>query len=145
VPFNLTYNSQNWRKDDGGTWNMGQDVGYGYGWKLFAGALTPQYAPGLVLHHYLFTDATGAEYRLDVNTGGVWTSRESIYVTFDSNTNRLYFNNGTRLLRRAVLLGGAGPVYECRPTIRGSARERSAELESILVRSEQSVGTRSSA
>ncbi len=24
VPFNLSYNSQNWRHDSGGTWNLGQ-------------------------------------------------------------------------------------------------------------------------
>ena len=63
VGFNLTYNSQNWRKDSA-TWNVGQDLGYGYGWKLLAGALTPQYGPGGALSQYQFIDATGAEYRL---------------------------------------------------------------------------------
>ena len=41
--FNLTYNSQNWRSDTAGLWNLGADVGYGYGWKLLAGAITPVY------------------------------------------------------------------------------------------------------
>ncbi len=31
VGFALSYNSQNWRKDSGGTWELGRDVGYGYG------------------------------------------------------------------------------------------------------------------
>ena len=40
VGFNLTYNSQNWRQDPAGTWKLGQDVGYGFGWKMLAGSLT---------------------------------------------------------------------------------------------------------
>jgi hypothetical protein len=40
VGLNLTYNSQNWRSDPGGIWNLGHDVGYGYGWRLLAGAIT---------------------------------------------------------------------------------------------------------
>jgi len=35
--FVLNYNSQNWRKDSAGTWKLGRDVGYGFGWKLLAG------------------------------------------------------------------------------------------------------------
>ena len=46
---------------------------------------------GVTLHHWLFTDSTGSEYRLDTNTSGVWTSHEDIYVSYDSNSNRLYF------------------------------------------------------
>jgi hypothetical protein len=34
----LSYNSQMWRQDSGITWNLGQDVGYGLGWRLQAGA-----------------------------------------------------------------------------------------------------------
>ena len=94
VSFNLTYNSQNWRQDSGGLWNLGADVGYGYGWKLLAGALTPIYS-GATLSYYNFTDATGAQYRLDVNTSGIWSSRESVYVEYDSSSNRLYFRNGS--------------------------------------------------
>jgi hypothetical protein len=44
----------------------------------------------------LFTDATGAEYRLEVNNGGVWTSREGFYGSFDANTWNLYFPDGSR-------------------------------------------------
>src|SRR6266568_2366403 len=72
--FNLSYNSQNWRQDPGGTWQLGRDVGYGYGWKLQAGSLTPVYRDYWTLDHYLFIDSTGAEYILNVNTAGVWSS-----------------------------------------------------------------------
>ena len=96
VPINLIYNSQMWRHDNGGTWLMGQDVGYGMGWRLMAGSVTPSFDnTTYVVDHWTFTDSTGAEYRLDVNTGGVWTSKEGVYVSFDANTNKLWFNNGT--------------------------------------------------
>uniref|UniRef100_Q024R8 Fibronectin type-III domain-containing protein n=1 Tax=Solibacter usitatus (strain Ellin6076) TaxID=234267 RepID=Q024R8_SOLUE len=94
VNFALTYNSQIWRQDSGGTWLFGQDVGYGMGWKLLAGAITPIWS-GSQLDHYLSTDSTGAEYRLDQNNSGVWTSQEGIYVSYDSNANRLYFPDGS--------------------------------------------------
>jgi hypothetical protein len=93
VGLNLSYNSQNWRQDTA-TWNLGKDVGYGYGWKLQAGSLAAQTVGGTVAQ-YLFTDSTGAEYRLSVNTGGVWTSLESIYVSYDSGAGRLYLNDGS--------------------------------------------------
>ncbi len=95
VPFNLTYNSQVWRQDPGGTWNFGVDAGFGYGWKMQGGSLAPVYAGWFNIDHYLFTDASGAEYRLDVNTNGIWTSRESIYMEWDANAGRLYFPDGT--------------------------------------------------
>ncbi len=69
IVFNLTYNSQNWRQDPGGTWQLGQDVGYGYGWKLLAGSLLPIETPSGI-GEYLFTDATGAQYHLNQNSGG---------------------------------------------------------------------------
>ncbi len=77
--FALNYNSQVWRKDAAATWKLGQDVGYGFGWKLLAGSITPFWGDYWTIHHYVFTDATGAEYRLDQNSGGVWTSREGTY------------------------------------------------------------------
>jgi RHS repeat-associated protein len=96
VGFNLSYNSQNWRQDPAGTWQLGQEVGYGYGWRLQAGSLTPVYSDYFTLHHYVFMDSTGAEYRLDQPDGtGVWNSKEGIYVSFDSNTGRLYFTDGS--------------------------------------------------
>jgi RHS repeat-associated protein len=94
VPFGLTYNAQNWRKDPAGTWNLGRDIGYGYGWKLLAGSLTPYWADYFTLDHYTFTDVTGAEYRLDHNTNGIWASAEGVYLTYDANAGRLYFPDG---------------------------------------------------
>ncbi len=94
VSFNLTYNSQNWRQDPGGTWQLGQDIGYGYGWKLQAGSLLPvNTASGI--GGYSFTDATGAQYYLNQNSGGVWTSPTGIYVSYNATTNDLYFNDGS--------------------------------------------------
>jgi hypothetical protein len=95
--FNLSYNSQNWRQDPGGEWQSGRDLGYGYGWKLQAGSLTPVYDGIYQLDHYEFVDSTGAEYRLDQNVQGspVWSSAQSIYVYYDSNAGRLYFQDGS--------------------------------------------------
>ncbi len=44
---------------------------------------------------YIFTDATGAEYHLNQNSSGIWTSRESIYVSYNANTNTVHFNDGS--------------------------------------------------
>ncbi len=94
VGFNLTYNSQNWRQDPAGTWQLGEDVGYGYGWKLLAGSLLPvEWHSGI--SEYLFTDSTGAQYHLNQNSSGVWSSLESIYVSYDSNASKLHFNDGS--------------------------------------------------
>ena len=93
--FNLSYNSQNWRQDPGGTWQFGRDLGYGYGWRLSAGSITPIYDGIWQLDHYEFTDSTGAQYRLDQNNNGVWSSKESIYVYYDSNTGYLHFTDGS--------------------------------------------------
>jgi hypothetical protein len=96
VPFNLVYNSQNWRQDSGGAWNYGYDVGYGYGWKLLAGSITPIWNPGgFTANYYLYTDSTGAQYRLDQNNGNIWSSKQSVYVWFDANTNILHFRDGS--------------------------------------------------
>ncbi|MGB6944394.1 MAG: hypothetical protein WBE37_18480, partial [Bryobacteraceae bacterium] len=76
VGFNLTYNAQNWRQDPGGTWQLGEDVGYGYGWKLLAGSLLTLTGAINGISEYLFTDATGAQYHLNQNNGGVWTAQE---------------------------------------------------------------------
>ena len=94
VPFRFSYNSQMWRQDANGTWFFGYDLGYGFGLKLLAGAITPIWANSII-DHYLYTDSTGAEYRLDQNSGSLWTSTQGIYVTFDANTNILHFNDGT--------------------------------------------------
>jgi RHS repeat-associated protein len=94
IPFGLSYNSQNWRQNSSGTTNLGQDVGYGYGWKLQAGSILPVYS-GSTIDHYVYSDSTGAQYRLDQNTGNVWASREGIYVSYDANANRVYFPDGS--------------------------------------------------
>src|SRR5258708_4290242 len=39
--------------------------------------------------------ATGAENGRDQNASGVWTSKEGIYISFDSSTGRLYFTDGS--------------------------------------------------
>ena len=95
IGFSLNYNSQNWRQDPGGTWQRGRDIGFGYGWKMQAGSLTPVYSSYWSIDHYLFIDSTGAEYRLNVNTNGVWSSQESIYVYYDSNSGLLHFRDGS--------------------------------------------------
>ena len=94
VPLRLSYNSQNWRKDSSWTWKMGVDVGYGFGWRLLAGSLTPVYSGWWTVNHYVYTDSTGAEYRLEDNSGGIWRSREGIFLEYDAGTGRLYFPNG---------------------------------------------------
>ncbi len=114
--FALSDNSQFWRKDSGGTWKMARDVGYGLGWRLQVGSLTPYYQVDWTLDHYLFIDSTGAEYRLNVNTSGIWTSSESIYVSYDSTVSpaRLYFPDGSFWVM-GVTSGGteqdAGTMY----------------------------------
>jgi len=95
VPVILSYNSQNWRKDSGGTWQTGADIGYGFGWRLQIGSITPVWSGLSAVDHYIFTDGTGAEYSLSVNNGGIWTSQEGTYASFDSATNILHFPDGS--------------------------------------------------
>jgi hypothetical protein len=87
--FSLSYNSQMWRKDAGGTWLLGRDVGYGIGWQLQAGALAPYYTDFWTLHHYNFTDSTGAVYRLMPQADGSWRSSEDTLVEYDPATGKL--------------------------------------------------------
>ncbi|HEY3416854.1 MAG TPA: hypothetical protein VGM23_08225, partial [Armatimonadota bacterium] len=95
VGFGLSYNSQVWRQEGGTTWKLGGDVGYGFGWRLTPGSLSAVYSDLWTVHHYVFTDAGGAEYRLDINNSGIWTSRDSIYLSYDAARNRLYFPDGS--------------------------------------------------
>jgi YD repeat-containing protein len=93
--FALAYNSQMWHKESGGVWRSGGDVGYGYGWRLLAGAVVPSWRDSWVLDHYTYLDSTGAEYRLDRQMGdGTWMSSQGTYVAFHPLEGRLYFPDG---------------------------------------------------
>ena len=92
--FECRGNSQNWRQDGSTSWVMGADVGYGFGWQLMAGSIRP-YWNGWSLDHFVFTDATGAQYRLDHQNNGVWSSAESIYVWYDYSASILHFKDGS--------------------------------------------------
>ena len=70
-------------------------MGYGFGWRLMAGSITPYWSNYSTIHHYGYTDSAGAEYRLGVNTNGIWTSREGIYVFYAAAAQRLYFPDGS--------------------------------------------------
>ena len=93
IPFAFIYNAQLWRKDGSLVKRLGGDLGYGHGWRLQAGAITPIWN-GSAFSHFVFTDATGAEYNLATNTNGVWTGKDGAYVSYDQNTRRLWFNSG---------------------------------------------------
>jgi hypothetical protein len=95
IPFQLSYNSQIWRNDGSGITFLGQDTGFGMGWKLQAGSITPVWTTSMTIDHYLYTDSTGAEYSLSVNNGNIWTSVEGVYASFDANFNNLYFPDGS--------------------------------------------------
>jgi hypothetical protein len=118
VPVNLVYDSQNWRQDNGANWNLGADVGFGYGWKMLIGSITPYYTSlwGGV-DHYVYTDSTGAQYRLDQNNSGVWTSStQSVYVWLDTTVspNKLHFRDGKFWVMGATSGGteqDAGTMY----------------------------------
>lgn len=56
--------------------------------------MLPVYS-GSTIDDYVYSDSTGAQYRLDQNTNNVWTSREGIYVSYDTTANRLCFPNET--------------------------------------------------
>jgi len=117
VPIHLSYNSQNWRKDGSGTWLLGTDVGFGFGWKLLAGSLTPVYSDWFTVNHYLYTDSTGAEYVLGTVTGGgKWRSKESIYIEYDPATRRLYFPSGVYWEFDCLTVGTESEIGTLYPT-----------------------------
>lgn len=95
VSIGLSYNSQIWRQENGASWKLGQDVGYGLGWRLQAGSLFPVMYNGSLVY-CIFTDSTGAEYRLDqVGSSSLYTSKEGIYVTYDAAAQVLHFPDGS--------------------------------------------------
>jgi YD repeat-containing protein len=99
VPVGLAYNSQNWRQDNGANLKLGGDVGYGFGWQMQLGSITPYTTvtqSATAIDHYIYTDGSGAQYQLNYNSNGVWwSSTQGVYVWFDSNANRLHFRDGT--------------------------------------------------
>jgi len=117
VPFRLNYNSQLWKMDSGAHWQLGTDVGFGHGWKLLAGSLRSYHKNWVEIHHWTFTDATGAEYRLDVNTNNIWTSREALYLSYDGNQQRLYFPDGSFWAFDCVSLGNEQDTGTRYPTL----------------------------
>jgi RHS repeat-associated protein len=136
VPFNLVYNSQNWRQDSGGAWNFGYDVGYGYGWRLLAGSITPVWnSGGFTANYYLFTDSNGSEYRLDQNNSNVWSSKESIYVWFDANTNVLHFRDGSVWNFACISAGSEPDSGVMHPTL-----IQDTNGNQILIRYQQATG-----
>ena len=121
MPVSMVYDSQNWRQDNGVNWLLGTDVGYGFGWKLLAGSITPYYfAFWSPVDHYIYTDSTGAQYRLDHNSSGIWSSSsQSVYVWLDTTVspNRLHFKDGSFWVMGSTSAGteqDAGTMY---PTI----------------------------
>lgn len=97
VGFNLAYNSQSFRyvtSPTAGTIVHGADVGYGFGWRLLAGAIVPVYN-GSTISHYLFLDSTGGEHKLNFNDSGVWRGTSGLLVEYNETLNRLYFNDGS--------------------------------------------------
>ena len=130
VPFALSYNSQLWRQDGGTTWELGRDMGAGFGWRLMAGSITPYWDGCCAVHHYTYTDSTGAEYILSVNTNGIWTSTETgVYVEYDSTARRLYFPSGMFWYMGATSTGledDAGSQY---PTIIQDANGNQVQVQ----------------
>jgi hypothetical protein len=114
VQFQLSYNSQQWRYDSAGVWAFERDSGYGCAWTLQAGSLLPVWSSYWTIHHYMFTDGSGARYRLDQNNNNIWTSKEGVYVSYDANTGRLYFPDGSFWVFGSVSAGmewDAGTQY----------------------------------
>jgi hypothetical protein len=86
-----------WRRDlaNDTIWYYGRNNGYGHGWRALAGSILPVYQDYFNVAYYLYSDSTGAEYRLTQNTNNVWTGTEGAYVHYDATNNRLYFNDGS--------------------------------------------------
>jgi hypothetical protein len=65
VPFALNYNSQQWFYHQDQAFHFGRDVGFGLNWRLLAGSIVPVWHGAWTIHSWVFTDSTGAEYRLN--------------------------------------------------------------------------------
>ena len=116
--FALTHNSQNWRNSLGADRILGADTGYGFGWQLMLGSLLPVWGGDFTIQYYLYTDSSGAQYRLDQTNGnGIWGSVNSVYARYDSNNNLLYFPSGNVWVMGCTSAGAeqdAGTLY---PTV----------------------------
>ncbi len=108
VGLGLSYNSQMWRQDSGGTWGYGADVGFGFGWRLMVGSIAAYWSDPYTIDHYVFTDSSGADYALRVNTNGIWTSTEGIYISYDPNGQKLSFPDGS-VWTMGCVSGGSEP------------------------------------
>ena len=107
--FALSYNSQIWRQSGGTATLLGRDTGFGLGWTLQAGSLLP-----VLNSYYILTDSTGAQYKLDQNNNGLWTSRDGTYATYNSSNQRLYFPDGSFWAMTVTAAAGeqdAGTLY----------------------------------
>jgi hypothetical protein len=88
-------------------------LGEGLGWKLQAGSIRPVWLNGSI-DHYVYSDSTGAEYRLDQNNGGVWTSLDSTHAAFNANNDYLCFPDGSFWLMNVTSVSSeqdAGTMY----------------------------------
>lgn len=68
------------------------------------------------IDHFIYTDSTGAEYRLDQydSVNGIWTSLTGVYVAYNPTVNRLYFPDGSFWIMNATSGGieqDAGVLY----------------------------------
>jgi hypothetical protein len=115
--FNLTYNSQNWVVTSGTTsFPEGVDTGYGFGWQLMLGSLMPMIGPSEKLS-FLYTNASGAQFRMTTQNGTLFAGSGSFYAWYDSNTSRLWFRDGSFWVMGCISAGGepdAGTLY---PTV----------------------------
>jgi len=48
------------------------------------------------LSYFLFTDATGAQYKLDQQSGNVWSTKQGAFVWFDASSYQLSLADGTK-------------------------------------------------
>jgi RHS repeat-associated protein len=102
--FALSYNSQLWQAQ--GTTNLPPawtDVGYGFGWRLMAGAIFPHPSG-----YYIFTDSSGAEHKLGYQENGIWRTLQGLRLAYDPALARLYFNDGS-FWQLDCVSGGAEP------------------------------------
>ena len=71
------------------------------------------------MSHYIFSDSTGAEYRLDIKdpVNNTWTSKEGTYITYDPLNRRLWFNDGSFWQMECTSLGDEQDAGTSFPTL----------------------------